>query len=1014
MNTIPNSKFAINEHQSYPISGGCNTNLFKPQLPLGVKSYIFNARPIGPGLEIRGGVTPHNKTAESALLSIYQFKKGKSTNKYFFAQTEAGGVLLADETPPTTTLNDFGDSVYSDTNFTALPASWSSVKDTMIFSQGSGQHQAYVGTDQEIKSVFYKIGTQTARVLEEGIDYTEECRDPDTSYVTGSIVLDIGATKCLYVCSQTPAESLKFDFGTVGTNPLEDLTGYSETDSGSDITVTSTQISFDTMQRVANSWVSKDFGAGFFGDFEFDFEAEVTASSGADAYAGIFNIGNTDGTVQDMITAGAGHVVEAYYDGADFTVNLYDIGTTNSDSMVLSTTSVMPQYYFTINRTSTTLTLYIYSDSGRTSLVDTLTVTCQSTTWRYLIPLASRDSAGTTTITGYVKNLQYQGTQAVGVSSFRVGGWNSLTVTDGTTGATQDGTVSWTQDASEVPTYMFGQSGYWYKVVLATGVSVSFTIAELTYGADFTDLADVWDGTPVYAIECQVEQADGTYQTYASSSVTIGALAIGDYIYWATTDPCWAIYVGVGATPNETATTSLSAVEGYVHSTGAGADWTAVTSAEDGTNGLANSGIISWQQSTSWTPVAFNDSNKHLYWWRMKFDKAISDDAIISIEYFPFFDISKLGRTGNVSCAWKDRGVYTFKKFSRDLYVSASGKLNSLSGPDSAILTPGDGRHHPVVAAKKFHNELMVFQEEIGTVGGTITIFEGYNPASFGRYVLSSRLGTFHQKSVDVVEGNLVTTRRDFVSQTVAFFLSHEGVFMTDGQTIQLISSDIQNYFDTDRDECIRRGYEKYMFLKYDGQKKVLRLGLVSGSSATSCNIYPVYDIASGEWYFDEYPSGMKLTDFTELEAGSGDIHVLQYASSGTGRAYRANSGYQDDIDGDNATYVNAGFRMEFNNGGNQISIDEVVLRGTSNNKFTMTKKIYENNVLDSDETETNVMSSEDTNGGTFRERLLESIQLNHSFSLDVSWTVTSGETPSARCDLYDLLVAISGETRLN
>jgi hypothetical protein len=114
---------------------------------------------------------------------------------------------------------------------------------------------------------------------------------------------------------------------------------------------------------------------------------------------------------------------------------------------------------------------------------------------------------------------------------------------------------------------------------------------------------------------------------------------------------------------------------------------------------------------------------------------------------------------------------------------------------------------------RRFHNELMVWQEELGVEGGCITLFEGYSPVTFGKLVLSSKIGSMNAKCVAVVDGVLQATKTDESIKTLAFSLSRYGVCVCDGMTVSIVSDDIQNYFDPTKPECIRYGYEKEMWL---------------------------------------------------------------------------------------------------------------------------------------------------------------------------------------------------------
>jgi len=257
------------------------------------------------------------------------------------------------------------------------------------------------------------------------------------------------------------------------------------------------------------------------------------------------------------------------------------------------------------------------------------------------------------------------------------------------------------------------------------------------------------------------------------------------------------------------------------------------------------------------------------------------------------------------------------------------------NGDDATLLErPGDGRLNKVVAIKPFFNNILVFQEEKGTEGGCVTMYQGYDPATFGKLLLSTRLGTFSQKSVAVVEG-ITTGMNKLVDKptTVAFFLSHYGVFMCEGTTFIRISkqehTSIQNYFDPKSADCIRRGYEDKCWLAYDSAYHVLRVGLVTGSSATTPNTFLVYDIEDRAWMADSL--AQPFSCLCEVEAASGDVAVLQYAGgTADGTVYRTN--YTTD---DVSTAIDAYVTMEVDGDGAEIWMRELILRNTGTATMT-------------------------------------------------------------------------------
>lgn len=595
--------------------------------------------------------------------------------------------------------------------------------------------------------------------------------------------------------------------------------------------------------------------------------------------------------------------------------------------------------------------------------------------------------------------------------------------TDTSNGWTEDGVVAGTMagratDGTERPTVMFGQSGYWYRFELAsTNETEIVTWASIKYNGDFQLLQSVMESTPGFIVEAQVEVGD-QYRTYAASTIAVGELVAAEYLYIATHTPAWALYIDVGSTPNTVAAVDFTSIETWT-----GVAWEVLTGVQDGTNDLDNSGYLSWDL-TSKTPAmrSFQENKNYSYWYRLKWDNALAADMILSVSALYYHDINDFGRAGKVSTMWKNRACYTFSAFDRDIYVSKENRINIISGQDFSILTPGDGRYNAVTAMLPFYNELMVFQEEQGSLGGCLTLFEGYSPETFGKLVLSTRLGTFSQKSVCLVEASTNTTRTTDVTQTVVVFISKYGIFLTDGRTISRISGEIDNIFDPEESLYIDINPGSGHWVSYDRANNCLRFGIQTIASTTSSpDIYPVYNLDGNFWTFDIF-DWHSITAFAEVSAVSGDVETLQYlagndTTSTTDLIYRcvAGSDYDEKPDGTKVA-IEGKLRQEFSLGGNYLEIKEFTVRASANSGYTLTKKAYENGVLDSDETETFNMVSKDTNGSVFRERLLEGIQLNSQFSVELSFKNTTSDPVAwgAGPVIYDYVYEINATPNLD
>ena len=175
-------------------------------------------------------------------------------------------------------------------------------------------------------------------------------------------------------------------------------------DEGDDIVVTAKRCAFTALPREVDSHVYDDYGSGYFGDFNIEFEAEITASD-SQSILFLCAVSNTIGSGAAWISANDAIRVQAFNNAGSLEVRLKDENTDNVDNYV-DGGSTMNLLYFTFERSSTTATLKIYSDSTRQTLVDTLTITCETGTKQYLYCCASRDDANAATITGYTQNFE--------------------------------------------------------------------------------------------------------------------------------------------------------------------------------------------------------------------------------------------------------------------------------------------------------------------------------------------------------------------------------------------------------------------------------------------------------------------------------------------------------------------------------------------------------------------------------------------------------------------------------
>jgi len=576
----------------------------------------------------------------------------------------------------------------------------------------------------------------------------------------------------------------------------------------------------------------------------------------------------------------------------------------------------------------------------------------------------------------------------------QIDGWTDVTITDGTDsgGATlgQDGTISWTPVADESEFYAFGENGYWYMFYFLTDdtIDADTTITEITYEGEWQDMENVWNGVLINALEIyHYDDSASIYYNYSGVGAELGSLeADADLLYFSSVDNLVGAHVDLGATPNTVTTTTITEIAGWN-----GTAWVACTDDVDGTAGFNDSGFLTWKRG-DFQKREFNGSKYSAYWWRVTVSTTdMSDDVVCTIRTMPWYDINELGSFGLTNTAWKERGVFTFDRFPSWLYISENAKVNTLNNEDFAIMQAGDGRDNAVVASAKFHNELMVWQEEKGRDGGCLTLFEGYSPSTFGKLLLSAKIGSFSTKSIIVIDGANSYTRTDDRVQTLAFFISHYGIYVTDGSVVTRISDDIQNYFDLRFAECIRAGYEKQMFVEHDTAANVLRFGLVSGSTATKCNVFPIFDLSDWTWSFDVI--GQPHSHVHEIEASSGQFPVLQIAAAQNGYVYKLNDTGTTTDDGTTVTTI---VRPELSSRSNHIQVSEVVVRTSVVASGQLAFTAYEDGVQLSEAAHTISMDTPDDGQDLIRERML--VDLDQGSNVSLVFTHARDE----ECYLYD------------
>ncbi len=946
----------IPEMDYLPFIGGVDTARSIYQLPLANYSDLQNMRNKHPGLMKRKGMLKLHSTADSTnkVMSLYQFVKGKKTERHLYAQMSDSDVLEATNNPPTITTGVFGSEVFSG-SASPLPASWTNVNDLLLFCNGVDLPQIYPGTASPVSMfIVYKGAAAIPTIPELGDDYTLEVTDGNTSTI--AVLNDLGALAaydCIFVMTPVPIDGLNFTIsapnGTVSAAGCNYWNGSAWTTVG---TVGDTTKGTNTTLSVDGLWSwtlpTAHVSSYMYGVCGYWYQLHVSVALDAAV------------SVSAVTYESDWQAIQNVWDGIPVSaieVQIYDTSTTGYRIYGSSSVDMIGSVGGDI--------LYVAStDPCCAIMID----------------------VGTTPVVS--------GADIATVTFWNGSAWTAVTgLVDGTNGLEQSGWITFARQTT-IQKYRLNESvfyAYWYAITLPNAnAAICLNFNGDDAATTFTDISGkTWTASGGAQLDTAQKKygtasllLDGTDDSISTPSHADFNVGTGDF-----TIECWIRSAAFGSASNYVIASGYQSSSNY---------WAWVFIG-NGSNQLGNinfycyinsSIVINFQSGpavatalNTWTHLAivrksgsitlFQDGvsvytdttgcDGNLWYsspfvigectgllayngWiddfrfhtsaiytanftvPTEFDGTITGSSMpsgmsISADTEPYFDITEIGK-GQTVASWKGRAIYGTDQ-DHYVYLSAVNNPQVLNGSDYAILDPGDGRYNRPVAMRNFKDDLIIWQEEKGKEGGCITKYSWITQLSdIKKTIISTTLGTMNAKSVDIVDGVIFEElNRDISVMTLAFFLSRTGVYITDGNVCYNISQKIGNYFDPIKDECIRRGYEAEMWLKYDSTYNVIRVGLVSGSSASVPNIFPVYDIQTKTWGFDTL--GQELSCIVDIEAESGNDIILQ-VGGGTddGTVHFLNYGTND-----NSTAISGSVTMEFDGGGHDLHLEQLVLR---------------------------------------------------------------------------------------
>ncbi len=176
--------------------------------------------------------------------------------------------------------------------------------------------------------------------------------------------------------------------------------------------VSATQIQCTKVnRRLDDGYVIKSYGAGHFDAIKHQVMSECTAMEyiGGSAYPGLFTIwgiSNINTQINDGMSGQGMALSWNYQDQRDLWVTLTAWGGT-SDHWKNAVAGW--KYYFTIERSSGSniTTCKVYKEADRTTLLDTMSVSCVTDAYRYVYAYSTYDYTGATTHFGLSGEIRY-------------------------------------------------------------------------------------------------------------------------------------------------------------------------------------------------------------------------------------------------------------------------------------------------------------------------------------------------------------------------------------------------------------------------------------------------------------------------------------------------------------------------------------------------------------------------------------------------------------------------------
>jgi hypothetical protein len=447
---------------------------------------------------------------------------------------------------------------------------------------------------------------------------------------------------------------------------------------------------------------------------------------------------------------------------------------------------------------------------------------------------------------------------------------------------------------------MHYQELYLFAYLIESDQNLDAVIYQLTCDPAMQPIQNVWDG--VYRQPIQFQQYDDSagkaYKDYtlyvnqsSDTSSPIGAelqgLTSSDHIIIMFEERVAAIrFTMLGKKVNTTdATATVKYYDGVT-----GADGYADTSATDGTanadtDTFAKTGIMSWDADsiTDEQPQTLFGSVGYAYKISVDATLAAGSGSSVLVDLCSGIPSPKPVKAFSFSAMYQSRlmlgGFDAGGEGNRMDYCVTNapdvwnGTQSSMDGLQSLYF----GGVESITGATQLYNRFgaSVFSMLLVFKDTELYLLTGSTPNDFTIYPVSNTVGCPAPQTICTAEVGFEVGQG--LTRNVAIWMSHYGPMMFDGAIIKPITG-VGNYFDPNEAEYINWDYIHLARAWVDTRYKEYNLLIPSGTTATTNNIWLVYDLMRKKWFrkdtgADEMPqTAWSVMDTTGEQMNYGGI----------------------------------------------------------------------------------------------------------------------------------------------